>query len=145
MRLLHHCGMALEEVDICCGRGHIINQIIRECEAGWDAGVLRDSHETLSWNALHRLACNSSIENEDCTLHATTCTCLRPAAKCRSTLFTGSKRVAEKLAEGLRGRASSLHSQTRGHEEARPAAGDLRMQREGPEEAEEAAWSPSML
>lgn len=55
VRLLHHCGMALEEVDICCGRGHIINQIIRE-------------------------------------------------SKCRSTLFTGSKRVAEKLAEGLRGR-----------------------------------------
>ena len=33
VRLLHHCGMAPAEVDICCGRGHIISQIIKEGEA----------------------------------------------------------------------------------------------------------------
>lgn len=55
VRLLHHCGMALTEVDICNGRGQTVNEIMAQGQP-------------------------------------------------RSTLFTGSKRVAEKLAKDFHGR-----------------------------------------
>lgn len=55
VRLLHHCGMSLTEVDICNGRGATVNEIMAQGQP-------------------------------------------------RSTLFTGSKRVAEKLAKDFHGR-----------------------------------------
>ncbi len=32
MRLLHHCGMSLTEVDICNGRGATVNEIMAQGE-----------------------------------------------------------------------------------------------------------------
>lgn len=34
VRLLHHCGMSLTELDICNGRGATVNEIMAQGRAG---------------------------------------------------------------------------------------------------------------
>ena len=40
VRLLHHCGMSLTEVDICNGRGATVNVIMAQGEGGGGLGLL---------------------------------------------------------------------------------------------------------
>ena len=42
VRLLHHCGMSLTELDICNGRGATVNEIMAQgegCRGGWGSRV----------------------------------------------------------------------------------------------------------
>lgn len=55
VRLLHHCGMGLGEVDICAGRGDVINKILAQGEPqrGWHLG----RHVASSWRLVFVFVC----------------------------------------------------------------------------------------
>lgn len=108
VRLLHACGMSLTEVDICNGRGATVNEILAQGGAGAAGGGT-----TLGGQLAAGRQAASSVPT--CSRRPSACISLmlwrllfllllRPAGHPRSTLFTGSKRVAEKLARDFSGR-----------------------------------------
>lgn len=129
LRLLHHCGMSLTEVDLCHGRGATVNEIMAQGGgqglggAGLSALLTPAGHRAPRWRGLVLDVALASGVTGLATLE-------RPGAGCwscigsdwarraallprlaghpRSTLFTGSKRVAEKLAKDFHGKVRGL-------------------------------------
>lgn len=120
VRLLHACGMSLNELDICNGRGATVNEIMAQGEQGCRAAVppalLRLLLPQVWWRPCK---CAAPGARPACRRRAALAHCpavvpppgalpLLCAGHPRNTLFTGSKAVAEKLAQQFHGRASEL-------------------------------------
>ncbi|KAK6123299.1 hypothetical protein DH2020_042950 [Rehmannia glutinosa] len=93
LRLLHECGLPLEDVDFINSDGHTMNKILLE---------------TLAWRMLAKglKLSRKRVESLYCGNLASVLPFVFKSlkAKPRMTLFTGSSRVAEKLAVDLKGR-----------------------------------------
>lgn len=90
MRLLHHCGMPAEDVDFINSDGKTMNKLLSEVRPYNIFCALYQIQALLGYSTIKLAVLHPAISFTQ--------------AKPRMTLFTGSSRVAEKLAVDLNGR-----------------------------------------